>query len=216
MPRYASFPPLVLSLMASQYSVAGEAQPQAIDPAFLPQACIFSAAFQQTQTLADIPKPLISEGKLFFNCETGLIWQQQSPLAETHIYARTQGVLRVANNNQLQPRNEKLQKNLTKLLNGLMGGDTRYINRYFKTGRRSKSQLELLPKRKAIAKFISRISIRKHPHSKEIFWESPIGNTSLLKIYQLKSYRKFTKAQCREWLQLQQGEPSCQVLNDEP
>lgn len=214
MQRSVGFLLLLISLVASPFSLANEPKPLSIDATFLPQACVFSASFQQTQTLADVPKALISEGKLFFNCNTGLIWQQSSPLPETHIYTTSHQVLRLTKRNHLEQSKSKLAKNLAKMLTALMGGNTNYLNRYFTASYTGDSQVELLPKRQRIAQFISRITISKQPQLKQIFWENPIGNTTLLKIYELQNYAQFSREQCIQ--ALHHGEQSCQVLSDEP
>ena len=202
---------LLLACVAPTLGLAKDSHPLTIHPTLLPETCVFSAAFKQTQTLADVPKPLISEGRLFFHCEGGLIWQQQSPLSETRVYTRDHRVFHSSASNTLTQTQGKLEKNLAKLLTGIMAGDTRYLNRYFKAVQNSDTTLELLPKGRRVAKFIARITIHKQAQGKEILWETTLGDTTLLHIHNIQYYSEYSPQQCQQLLA--PSEQSCLLIS---
>lgn len=182
------------------------------NPGLLPQHCIFSAEFEQVQTLPDLPEPLQTKGKLYFNCNSGLIWQHLSPLQDTHIYTTSKSIYRLGSDEVLEKLSGRVHKNLGKLLTGIMAGDQSYLNRYFKTESSTDTRLELSPKKKRMKKFITSLSITKADSGVDIRWANNTGNSTLLKVSDETVFETFTIEQCNRFIH--QAKAACDLLKN--
>lgn len=187
--------PLLFSFIARADS------PQAIAPNikdFLPQQCYFAGRFAQNRKVESIPAPLESQGNFLFSCEDGLIWHTGLPTRETVIYTNGKKHFQVGSDDRMEPLKGRLHANMALLLNGLMGADLSYLEKYFSLGAIEPDHVELQPKKKNMRKFIEQLNLRKHGESIEINLVNDARNNTTIRISDIQTLNQFGSEQCRE------------------
>lgn len=187
--------PLLFSLLA-QADSPQTAAPDIKD--FLPQQCFFSGQFTQNRHIESIPTPLESQGNFLFSCKHGLIWHTGLPTHETVIYTNGKKHFQVDGDGRIEPLQGRLHGNMALLLNGLMGADVNYLEKYFSFGAIELDNVELQPKKKNMRRFIEQLKLRKYENSIEIGLISDARNTTVIRIFDIQVLNKFDIDQCRE------------------
>ena len=185
--------PLLFSLPAQADN------PQATAPDikdFLPQQCYFSGRFAQARTVESIPAPLESEGSFLFSCKHGLIWHTELPTRETVIYTNGKKHFHVDRNGRIQPLKGRLHGNMALLLNGLMGANVSYLEKYFSFGTIEPDKAELHPNKKSMRKFIEQLNLRKSEESVEINLINDARNNTAIRIFDIRILNRFDVGQC--------------------
>lgn len=186
--------PLLFSLIAQADN------PQAAAPdikGFLPQHCYFSGRFVQNRKVESIPASLESQGNFLFSCEHGLIWHTGLPTRETVIYTNGKKHFQVDSDGRIEPLKGRLHDNMALLLNGLMGADVNYLEKYFSFGTIEPDNVELQPKKKNMRKFIEQLNLRKLDESIEINLVNDARNNTTIRIYDIQVLNEFGIEQCR-------------------
>lgn len=125
----------------------------------VPESCFSAGDYVQTKTLEGLGDQLTSHGSFIFSCDHGLIWNTSSPMQETLIYA-AKGSQIVIRGDSVSQINNKQHKHLGKLLNGIIGGNTRYLKKYF-SPQNVPDGIALKPKKRRMKKFISSITLKQ-------------------------------------------------------
>lgn len=125
----------------------------------LPSECYVRGSYTQNKILSALPRAVSSHGTFLFHCERGLIWHTQTPVEETLIYTRGRKHYYVDAQGTASVLSGKVHKRLAKLLNGLIGADSRYLEKYFIPTVDNNQHVQLAPKKRAMKKFIQAIDI---------------------------------------------------------
>lgn len=167
----------------------------------LPKQCVFSGAFTQQKTINTLPKPLSSEGIMFFSCKHGLIWKNIKPFPESLIYTSENVHFRNTESEQAIPLEGQQHYYLAKFLIDLLSANIESLNEQFSIeSGSSENGLILLPNNAFIKKGLQSISIAKEQEDKSkkeslvINIKDPKGQTTLLEINNLIVHSKTKKA----------------------
>jgi hypothetical protein len=164
--------------------------------AFLPQSCNLSGNFSQQKTIVDLPNALQSSGDFLFSCERGLIWKTKVPIVETLVYKAKGKSLRLAEDGQSEMLSGKMQKEIGKLLNNLIGADVDKLQDTFLVEFQG-DQLILQPKKKQFRKFISAIHLTKADLGMNIKMLSPTETTEI-NIIDVLNLSELSEQQCAD------------------
>lgn len=190
---------LISPLLFSSIAQADSSQTAAPDVKdFLPRQCYFSGRFAQNRNVESIPAPLESQGEFLFSCDHGLIWHTGLPTRETIIYTNSKKHYLVDADGKMEPLKGRLHANMALLLNGLMGADVHYLEKYFSFITTEPDNIELQPKKKNMRKFIEQLDLRKHGDSIEINLVNDARNNTVIRISDIQILSGLDIEQCRE------------------
>jgi hypothetical protein len=145
--------------------------------AYLPETCNQTGLYQQQKSIAGISKQLETSGSFLFACEKGLLWYASAPLNEALVYA--------------------VQKQLGKMLNHLIGGDHRYIEKTFLVAQ-TDAGVRLTPRNKRMEKFLRAIDIARTADAVSIHMLHQGEEFTAIKVYQLKALTSTSFEQCQQ------------------
>ncbi len=164
----------------------------------LPQTCVFSGSFKQNRELVGLPVPLVSQGRFFFSCEQGLIWQTQSPINETLIYTKAQLHFSLDQNNELQVADSLIHNYLGRLLLSLMGGDIEYLQKNFAISEdQSKHALTLKPSSTALKRALQDILLQRQDKTATTRITDTNQQITLIETLQLQEFSAQLETACQ-------------------
>ncbi len=134
--------------------------------ALLPQSCVFSSNFEQEKKSQKRPFPLKSSGSIFFHCERGLIWENESPFLEETIFTSKKANFRLVPNEPVEQLEGPKYDYLSSLLLSILSADIAAIDDKFTLHLKNKNQITLTPKNKTISKRLLSIDIEKNSNTK--------------------------------------------------
>jgi hypothetical protein len=150
---------------------------------FFPKTCVFTGDFEQKKETEHLP--LLSSGKLFFNCKQGLIWRNVKPFKEDTVYTNSGFNFRFISDEPLEQLNGQQHIYLSNLLLDILSADIDAIEKDFHLSTSSKNQIDhkkidaetpkeikndtiiLIPKNKNIAEYLASIDIEKAVYNKQ-------------------------------------------------
>ncbi len=177
----------------------------------LPKACYLLGNYSQNKTMSGIKKPLESAGTFLFSCDSGLIWYTHTPINETLVYSKQGTQTKIHADAKQEKLNNRLHKHLSTLLNGLIGVDTTYINKYF-TAKGDEQNIQLIPKKRRMKKFISSIDLQKKQTSTDITIHHKDDQKTSMSIFATEELAVLDKAQCKMHLTSTQAQAACDIL----
>ncbi len=133
----------------------------------LPNGCHLSGKFRQSKSIAGLHQPLISEGEFLYSCNAGLIWHTRAPIMESLIYGLEKPPAKLTDGVAIEVLDNRVHRQLGRLLNSLIGGDDGYLHKTFDARKRDKL-LVLAPKKKRMQKFISAIDLTRQAQEAHI------------------------------------------------
>lgn len=211
--RISLFTSLALTILSANANSSTENKASALSNKLiniLPKQCVFSGTFIQKKTINSLPKPLTSEGMLFFSCQHGLIWKNTTPFPESLIYTSKNLHFRNTELEQAAPLDGQQHYYLAQFLLNLLSANTDSLNEKFLIEdnnsdkesdlTKTANSLTLSPKNSFIKKGLDSITIEKRQESENtketllISINDPKGQATLLEISNLTTYSKKRKA----------------------
>ncbi len=206
--RYGLF---LLALITAEVSARDDAALQA----FFPESCQHGGQFEQTRQSGSLT--LESQGAFLYDCEKGLLWLTQGPVREAILYPLKGDPQRIDLQAQSSALDNRLQHALGRLLNQLIGGDTRALSHQFELHTEASDQSELLhltltPRSRRMQKFIRVMQIQQQPATVDVHLQMVETGSLALTLDGLQRFDRVSVAQCMSvlnddaacsrWLQL--------------
>lgn len=169
----------------------------------LPASCQHWGEFQQSLTLAGISDPVKSSGYFIFDCMKGLAWFTQEPLASTLIYLSDSKAIKIDYQGQEHSIDGRIQREIGRLLNSLIGGDLKYMTRTFNiTG--VSDIYSLKPIKNSLRKYISYIDVNLATTVKTIVMVQPSQSIEIV-ITNSDVIETLSSKQCKTTFSFMQG-----------
>ena len=165
--------------------------------AYLPETCNQAGLYQQQKSIAGISKQIETSGSFVFACEKGLLWYASAPLQETLVYERQGGTRLISDKGSAKKISGAVQKQLGKMLNHLIGGDQRYIEKTFLIAQ-TDTGVRLTPRNKRMEKFLRSIDITRAADGVSIDMQHQGDEFTAIKVYQLQALADVSLAQCQQ------------------
>lgn len=191
---------LLIALNTSAQSstqLSGQSPAQRLQ-SYLPQTCYQTGFYQQQKSLAGINKVLETSGTFAFACDKGLLWHTGAPLNETLIYPLRGNSQLVDADGSSRKLSSTLQRQLGKMLNQLIGGNQRYLDKTFFIAV-SDAGVRLTPRAKRMEKFLRAIDISRRDDSVTIRMQHQGDEFTLIRVHQLQTLDQLTQAQCEQF-----------------
>lgn len=180
---------------------------------FLPNTCYLTGDYEQSAHLKALPNPLVSKGQFLFDCHYGLAWHNRHPMVETLIYSLGKHHYKIDDSGQKQKLQTGIHRRLAKMLTSLIGGDSRYLYRYFeprwKIGAKHQ-HLQLQPKKPSLARVISLLEIEKTAQGISIHIHKAKAGKTQIDMSKLTQYQADSSSPCPTYFTA--PSPICQVL----
>ncbi len=137
---------------------------------WLPERCEYHGQFEQTRLLQELPSPLISNGRFFFDCQAGVIWQTETPIFNTTIYTKDGVNFRFGREGSVSLLKGLVHGNMSSSLRSLMAGNVSSLSEKFiiAQGSTGETELELIPNRAAAKKHLQKVLLRRSGEGIEI------------------------------------------------
>jgi len=164
---------------------------------FLPESCYQTGEFKQEKTLPSIEQPLVAQGRFAFSCDKGLVWRTQTPLDETTVYRMDGKIWLISEDAQAQELKSKVHRQMGKLLNQLMGGNQRFLEKMFSI-RFADGGVELIPKQSRMKKFLQVIDIAKNEQEVVITMRQADQQTMTISVSNIQNPASLDEQVCRE------------------
>lgn len=161
----------------------------------LPDACYHSGKFRQSKTVDGVDAPLISSGSYVFNCNKGLIWHIQMPIIETTVYTVRGKPTRVSEQGQVSQLDSRLQRALGEILNNIIGGNRRYIDKHFVIATTT-SGYSLTPKNRRIRKSLNTVLLDNRNDRERLTLVQSDTETTVIDIYEHHAHDKLSESSC--------------------
>jgi outer membrane lipoprotein-sorting protein len=159
--------PAVSATAATAATAAAAGNPALVSQiaAHLAQAKGVRAQFTQTQTLAAMKQPLVSNGTLLFLRERGVLWQIDTPYKATYVITDA-GVVQVdAAGRRVSARSAQGTRGVaqvSKMMRAMLGGDLSALYSQFDVqaeGSAAQWRMQLTPNQPQIAQSIKRLDM---------------------------------------------------------
>lgn len=161
---------------------------------YLPDHCVFTGEFSQEKTRPSLPIPINTSGQLYFSCQDGIIWQNNSPDAakETLIFTNKEFHFRANKNkySDLEVLNSTEIYSFASLLLALMSADKAYLNKSF-TSSIQEDVLIMKPKSFFLKKALASVTVKKVDDKPFIHITLLNGNHTKIKLTKLSPVAKF-------------------------
>lgn len=189
----------------------------------LPDTCIFSGRFEQQKTIAELSKPLLSSGQIFFSCHYGLIWQHQQPFEESMVYTLKQRHFRITDTARVIVLQGQQHKIIADLLINLLSADSQAIYKDFtvladeQEDNETTLRVVLVPESRFLKHAINTLSIEKS--SVQSIKIELLDNLKQLTVIQLNNLKALSPSSVAGYAELcRQSLPgsqiACEVLAD--
>lgn len=165
--------------------------------AYLPETCNQTGLYQQQKSIAGISKQLQTSGSFVFACEKGLLWYAGAPLNETLVYELQGSTQLITAEGTPKKISGTVQKQLGKMLNHLIGGDHRYIEKTFVVAQ-TDAGVRLTPRNKRMEKFLRAIDISRTDDAVSIHMLHQGDEFTAIKVYQLQTLVNTSFEQCQQ------------------
>lgn len=182
---------LLLCVTLSPYAVA---QTDKLT-AYLPQDCYHAGQYQQQKVMSGVGKTLTTEGSFIFNCEQGLIWHTQTPIAETIVYNIQGNHFLVRADGSKHALNTRVHRSLGKILTNLMGGDEAFLRKTFLITEQQ-NELHLAPKNKQMKAFLHALTIVKQNETLHISLQLAEQDSITIVISGAQRFATFNQTEC--------------------
>lgn len=173
----------------------GAGSPAQLLESYLPETCYQTGFYQQQKSLAGITKVLETSGNFTFACDKGLLWHTSDPLNETLVYQLQGNTQLVSADGSSKKMSGTLQRQLGKMLNQLIGGNQRYLDKTFFIDA-TDAGVRLTPRAKRMEKFLRAIDISRGDDSVTIRMQHQGDEFTLIRVYQLQALDHLDMAQC--------------------
>lgn len=164
---------------------------------YLPENCYQAGLYQQKKSLAGINKILETQGNFAFACDKGLLWHTGAPLNETLVYQLQGGTQLVTADGSSKKLSGTLQRQLGKMLNQLIGGNQRYLDKTFFIAA-TDTGVRLTPRAKRMENFLRAIDISRNDDSVTIHMQHQGEEFTEIRVFQLQSLAKLDLAECAQ------------------
>ncbi|NKJ47905.1 hypothetical protein CIC12_14375 [Burkholderia sp. SG-MS1] len=161
----AAWPAPAVSATAATNAPAGNPALVSQIAAHLAQAKGVRAQFTQTQTLAAMKQPLVSDGTLLFLHERGVLWQIDTPYKATYVITDA-GVVQVdATGRRVNAHSAQGTRGVaqvSKMMRAMLGGDLSALYSQFDVqaeGSAAQWRMQLTPNQPQIAQSIKRLEM---------------------------------------------------------
>ena len=165
--------------------------------AYLPETCNQTGLYQQQKSIAGISKQLETNGSFVFACEKGLLWYASAPLNETLVYELQGNTQLISAEGNPKKISGTVQKQLGKMLNHLIGGDHRYIEKTFSAAQ-TDNGVRLTPRNKRMEKFLRAIDITRTEDAVSIHMLHQGEEFTAIQVYQLQALTSASLEQCQQ------------------
>jgi len=125
---------------------------------WLPNHCYHSGEFEQLKSLQGLPDVLRANGRYFYSCEHGFIWQLVLPVSDVLVYSKNGSSYKIAADGEKQKLTGRAERAIAELLKGVLGGDISVLKKRFDLVH-DKSIFLLTPRRKKMRKFVAEIRL---------------------------------------------------------
>jgi hypothetical protein len=189
---------LLLVLLANFAYAEGEDADLLSD--LLPAGCFHSGSYSQIKSFASLPDPVKSSGSFLFSCELGLIWQSDYPINETLIYKKRAPHYRLSELGESTVLDQRIHKELAKLLNKLVGGDVGYLIRKFSLTEDGDG-VKLVPRSARMRSFLQSVELRRDAEKAiSITLRHKDQEATAMRIYDTQESESFAGLRCHEHL----------------
>ncbi len=165
--------------------------------AYLPETCNQTGLYQQQKSIAGLSKQLETSGSFVFACEKGLLWYASAPLNETLVYELQGSTQLIPAAGAPKKISGAVQKQLGKMLNHLIGGDHRYIEKTFSVAQ-TDTGVRLTPRNKRMEKFLRSIDITRTDGAVSLYMQHQGEEFTAIKVYQLQALASASFEQCQQ------------------
>jgi len=124
------------------------------------QDCRFVTDFTQTRAFPDGVNYLKTAGKLYFDCDRGLIWSMESPIVSAQVFLLSGAMYYVDSTDTVSPLENPIQRKVGRLLSALLQGDRQQLEAEFRL-LEGAEQLVLEPSVGQLRRALRRIVIRE-------------------------------------------------------
>ena len=163
-----AFPGCLIPLLLITFQLAdvARAEPPAVDPVLnnLGKSAISRFHFRQTKTIAALERPLVSEGRMLFARDHGILWAVEKPRPSLFIItpsgiSKREGERVIAD---IRGSENRVVEGFTKVFLSLFSGDLTELQAAFTISTESRGKdwtIQLTPKDSRLAQFIQGITL---------------------------------------------------------
>ena len=180
---------------------------------FLPQHCHYVAQFEQSRTLAALPIPLVSKGRLLHDCDRGLIWRTEIPIVESLVYSSSNRYFRIATEDKATELNGIIQGQIAMVMSALMQGNIKLLKQRFSltiTDSEARRTLVLTPVQQIVQEFIHRVRLDRSEEDVVISLDFQSGDNTTISIAEPRALDRLDYTQCQTLLE--QIDQACTAL----
>lgn len=112
--------------------VANQSWAAAPEAWVMEQDCRFVTDFTQTRAFPDGVNYLKTAGKLYFDCDRGLIWSMESPIVSSQVFLLSGAMYYLDSTNAVRPLENPIQRKVGGLLSALLQGDRKKLEAEFR------------------------------------------------------------------------------------
>lgn len=179
--------------------------------ALLPHGCYHSGNYVQIKSFVSLPEPIKSSGSFLYACDKGLLWQSREPHLESLIYTISQKSFRVAETGAVEEVQQRVHKELGKLLNKLVGGDLAYLQRKFLIEKELEN-FRLIPKSKRMRNFLQSIELTPVDGGVHLVLRHKEQEATAMQISNAQHVPQYSDLKCEE--NMLQGNVICSLLQE--
>lgn len=159
--------------------------------------------FVQTRLITGLSKPLVSSGDFVFLKSRGIYWHTLEPVEFETAFVNAESDDSGQQPKQTKPKQNTgpMQKKIGELLMSFLGGNLQNLERQFHlnlTESENSWQLSLLPKRKAVKKHLSELTIEGTDYIDEINIDSENSGTTTIRFNNIQHRAKLNGGQCTQ------------------
>jgi hypothetical protein len=198
---------LILSTIAAIARADASGESRLLEPA----ECRFSSRFSQERAFPDGMNYLKTSGKLYFDCEHGLIWTMEVPIASTQIFLASGAMYDLNFLDELREIENPIQRQVGSLLSALLRGDRRRLESDFAL-QVSENALELKPRSRLLKRALRSIVIRETEARRIVMIEQSDGQALTVSIGEIEIYPDLEDYQSCSQALKKAGALSCDTL----
>lgn len=186
----------VSAALGANFTLSAESPAQLL-ASYLPESCYQAGLYQQQKSLTGMTKVLETSGNFAFACDKGLLWHTGEPLNETLVYQLQGNTHLVSDAGSSKKLSGTLQRQLGKMLNQLIGGNQRYLDKTFFIAA-TDAGVRLTPRAKRMEKFLRAIDISRSDDSVTIRMQHQGAEFTQIRVFQLQTLERLDLAQCAQ------------------
>ena len=157
--------------------------------------------FEQQRTLTGIPRPIRSSGRFIYWRNHGLYWETKKPIfqastftPDTIIHWQTNSAKRQADRSS-----SPIQKQISRILLAVFGGDTESLKMLFDSHVSSKGeewQIVLTPAIDVVKKAVEKITLNGKEHVNKLYLSASNGDASQILFLDVSTYPHLAADDC--------------------